>query len=233
MRKRRRLTGWGSSSGSARPSLNGLERKRASNFTGGWSKESKGATIDFLEGGVRYHGDTARRCPPFARVPLDGGVVTAILPDGTRSAAPSLADAADPWFQIPFEVDQFRSGEARTTSSGGPNVGPFQTSVQLPDPIMIENQFPPGTRIFEEISRVIRWTGGTDDQVVWVVFDGSVIGPISAAAGEMELLLPRFGLPRTVALEIIQEPSTPPHWDFTEDSLNLGGACQLAVRESI
>ena len=208
------------------------ERRTVSKWTG--TEESfelrgrleqgiEGATIDFLEGGVRYHGDTARRCPPFARVPLDGGVVTAILPDGTRSAAPSLADAADPWFHIPFEVDRFRSGEAQTTNSGGPNVGPFQTSVQLQDPIMIENQFPPGTRIFEEISRVIRWTGGTDDQVVWVVFDGSVIGPISAAAGEMEFLLPRFGLPRTVALEIIQEPSTPPHWDFVEDSLNLGG----------
>ncbi len=97
-----------------------------------------------------------RKCPPFVRVPLDGGVVTALLPDGTRAAAPSLADTTDSWFRIPFETDQFRPGEVRTMSLGGLDVGPFQTSVHLPAPIVIENEFPPGSEISADHPLVVR-----------------------------------------------------------------------------
>ncbi len=106
-------------------------------------------------------------CPGVGDWPLSAGRLTAqgpgfgpleFVPQGTRE---QLA------YVLRLPEGTIKQGTFRVASAGGPAVGPFETSIDIPAPIRVLSSFPPGAKIPSQ-SFTCRWEGGDPEGVVRV-----------------------------------------------------------------
>jgi hypothetical protein len=92
------------------------------------------------------------------------------------------------------------------SSSGGPDVGAFQSSLSIPAPIQITSPLSAGMLITQYQPFRITWTNGTPDAVVRMRITartpggGGRICEAAAIASAGEVTLPMFGSPNQLSL---------------------------------
>jgi uncharacterized protein (TIGR03437 family) len=109
-------------------------------------------------------------CPGFSSQPLDAGAMTAragVLPPVpiSRKLVNGLAE-----YSASVPTGYITPPTAlNIAASGALYVGPFTTTITIPEPIQLTTNFPPGTILDRNQGVLVRWTGGGDPNSVVTV----------------------------------------------------------------
>jgi uncharacterized protein (TIGR03437 family) len=117
----------------------------------------------------RVHGPTieyAGPCPPPEQRTLDVGGIT--LEGPGFGPLPAVATVLNRRTVIRADLPRgtIRAGLFKVRATGGADVGPFESSVQIGSPIQVTTPIPPGTVFSPLRAMTVTWTGGAED--AWV-----------------------------------------------------------------
>ncbi len=102
-------------------------------------------------------------CPdPRARRFLDAGVLTVTGPGLPATELEREETRNGPRYHRQWTVEEFQPGRYTLGATGGPGVGAFQSTVDLPAPVTPEFDFPPGAEIDTSKRMTFRWSGGDE-----------------------------------------------------------------------
>lgn len=193
------------------------------------------APVPRSSGGPRYAGP----CPLPGYRRQDAGAVTAQGPGlGPVSAVAAVANGLAV-VRATLPRGTIRPGLFQVKATGGTDVGPLETSVQIGSGINVTTPLPPGTRISVTQPLTINWTGGDANAWVtmWVIQhqesqDKYVYQRVRAPTGGITIPLVRVGgdffyLPvaatgaTEIVLEVTPDPSEEPA--VSAPGLSLGG----------
>jgi hypothetical protein len=189
-------------------------------------------------------------CPPPGYSMLDAGEISLAGPAALKAQAQSSAIRGNLSYQLQLPPGSVQPGAFVISSPGGKDVGPFQTSLQVPAGIQITSSFPQGTIIgnlgtLQSLKPLtVTWTGGAAGQVVTVKViqhragDGDYVQTVAqvpatngSASSNVECLgsilnqvctLGLYGAPDAeLAVELGPDPAALP--TFTAPGLTLGG----------
>jgi hypothetical protein len=121
-----------------------------------------------LSGSEEVRPRPGSRCPGTGLRTLRVGTISLEgVPSGpiTVSASTSLGEVV---YTATLPANSVRAGTVRVLAEGGPEVGAFQASLQIPPPIEITTPLPPGTVIPQTQPFRVTWTGGSPDGLVRV-----------------------------------------------------------------
>ena len=168
---------------------------------------------------------------------LDAGALTVTGPSGVFSLASRSIDGVL-GYQSALPAGSIQGGNYSVIAqNGGPGVGPFTSSAQVPPPISITTDLRPGTTVPRD-RFLLNWTGGDSRSRVTVQYIVTSAGKTTFTAGatvsaESNLLLDLcffggFGgehcaPPGDVEIIFTQAPSSVPSQTFNAPGLTLGG----------
>ncbi len=113
-------------------------------------------------------------CPPPGYAMLDAGGINLAGPVAFKAQAQPSAVRGNLSYRLQLPPGSVQPGTFVISSPGGKDVGPFQTSLQVPAGIQITSSFPKGTIIYNTGTFLslkpltVSWTGGAAGQVVTV-----------------------------------------------------------------
>lgn len=108
------------------------------------------------------------RCPGTGLRTLRVGTISLEgVPSGPITVSPSTS-LGEVTYTATLPSNSIKRGTVRVLAAGGPEVGSFQASLQIPPPIEITTALPPGTVIPQTQSFRVTWTGGSPDALVRV-----------------------------------------------------------------
>jgi uncharacterized protein (TIGR03437 family) len=170
---------------------------------------------------------------------LDAGMLSVASPEGAFSLAPKTFDGILS-YQSTLPAGSLQGGDISVISqNGGPGVGPFTSTAQIPPPISITTNLQPGTTVPRD-RFLLNWTGGDSRSrvtVQYIVTSGgtATFTAVSTVSADNNLLLDLIFFnsggfagqngapPGDVEIIFTQQPSSVPSQPFNAPGLTLGG----------
>jgi uncharacterized protein (TIGR03437 family) len=163
---------------------------------------------------------------------LDAGAVTIQGPGfGPVEAVPAVVDGHRV-YRATLPNGSIRPGSFSVAASGGADVGPFQSSLQIGSGITITSSFPPGTVLRNQVTGgrplTVNWTGG--DPGTWVtlklvshqgVADSYAFVHARTSSGTATLGVGLPAGPAEIIVEVAPDPAQVP--GLSAPGLSLGG----------
>jgi hypothetical protein len=110
--------------------------------------------------------DYAGPCSPPEQHTLDAGTITLDGPGfGPLSAVATVLNRRTV-IRADLPRGTIRPGLFKVRASGGADVGPFESSIEIGSPIQVTTPIPPGTAFSPLRAMTVTWTGG--DEGAWV-----------------------------------------------------------------
>jgi uncharacterized protein (TIGR03437 family) len=183
----------------------------------------------------------APQCANLLPTSLDAGTEIIQVPGGQLDLPTPLPPGGETTFALP--VGTVGAGTHNVTAMGGKDVGPFSTTVTMPQPIQITSQFPTGATIPCASPITVSWTGADDNSIVVI----KLIAPnllisspyletvVPGSAGTFTFVpmqtggLPSMTLPFfpacniPVEIDVTQMPAASATTTFSASGLTLGG----------
>ena len=113
-------------------------------------------------------------CKRFTPRRLDAGFLKFVGPD-RHSETVTLG--ADSQYMTELPGRSLAAGEYRISASGAADVGEFESSVAVGEPISLTSDFPPARGLRWDRPLEVRWTGGDPDSVVMLEITSTILRP--------------------------------------------------------
>lgn len=164
------------------------------------------------------------RCPQFFDEKLDAGRLILTGPGfGEIVVAPDFT-SGQPVYDAPLPPESLTAGRYTVRAEGGADVGAFETTIDLDEPIEITSQFEPGIFIPQPFE--VNWNGGEVGAIVRLVRASGLHSwnartPASSGSAFFATALSEPGVFGRVI--VVHQPEDETFQQFEADGLTMGG----------
>lgn len=126
---------------------------------------------------------------------LDAGTLTVSGPGFGPFMVRPLLDERGIHYLAGWPQERWRPGVYRVQASGGADVGPFETTVHIPEPIEPEQDYPPGSVLDTSRPLPLSWRNGspqTQVQAMLLQYESGTLAPLGRQWWMLRMVMPVF-----------------------------------------